>query len=118
MQSIRVSNRRIGRMIFGEEDSTPQQPQQQFQVDASQMATVYANFFALAGAPDEISLYLGTNLQLPGMKQAIMRLSQRIILLPSNAKRLMMALEQTVKAHEDRFGPIEIAPPPQQRPGG
>lgn len=103
-------------MIFGEDDNqpTPPQGQQQFQVDASQMQSVYANFFALAGAPDEISLYLGTNLQLPGMKQPVMRLASRVILLPANAKRLMMALEQTVKAHEDRFGPIEIAPP--QRP--
>jgi hypothetical protein len=104
-------------MIFGEDDvPPPSQHQQQIQVDASQMATTYANFFALAGAPDEISLYLGTNLQLPGMKAPVMRLSQRVILLPSNAKRLMLALQQTVQAHEDRFGPIEIAPPP--RPPG
>jgi hypothetical protein len=108
-------------MIFGEDEShpTPPQPhQQQIQLDASQMQTVYANFFALAGAPDEITLYLGTNLQLPGMKTPAVRLSHRVILLPPNAKRLMMALQQTVAAHEDRFGPIEIAPPPPQRPPG
>jgi hypothetical protein len=31
----------------------------------------------------------------------------------------MLALQQTVKAHEDRFGPIEVTPirPPQQPPG-
>jgi hypothetical protein len=105
-------------MIFGEDDSPAQPPQQQqIQLDASQMQTAYANFFALAGAPDEVTIYLGTNLQLPGMKTPAIRLSHRLILLPSNAKRLLMALQQTVQAHEDRFGPIEIAPPPKP-PGG
>lgn len=105
-------------MIFGEDESQPTPPpqQQQIQLDASQMQTAYANFFALAGAPDEITLYLGTNLQLPGMKTPAVRLSHRVILLPANAKRLMLALQQTVAAHEDRFGPIEISPP--QRPPG
>ena len=76
------------------------------------MKTIYANFFALAGAPDEITLYVGANTPLPSMKEPSVKLSHRIILLPANAKRLMMALQQTVKAHEDRFGPIEIPPPP------
>lgn len=104
-------------MIFGEDDASPQPPQQQqIQLDASHMETAYANFFALAGAADEITIYLGTNMQLPGMKAPMIRVSHRLILLPPNAKRLMMALQQTVQAHEDRFGPIEIAPP--QRPPG
>jgi hypothetical protein len=103
-------------MLFDDEDTTdkPQPSQQQIHLDASQMQTVYANFFALSGAPDEVTCYLGTNMQLPGMKTPAIRLSHRLILLPANAKRLMLALQQTVKAHEDRFGPIEIPPPPKQ----
>ncbi|HMQ15227.1 MAG TPA: DUF3467 domain-containing protein [Phycisphaerae bacterium] len=102
-------------MLFDDDGSInkPQQPQQQqIHLDASQMQTVYANFFALSGAADEVTCYLGTNMQLPGMKAPAIRLSHRLILLPANAKRLMLALQQTVKAHEDRFGPIEIPPPP------
>lgn len=112
-------------MIFGEPESQPNpqghpQQQQSIQLDAMQMDTVYANFFALAGAPDEVTLYLGTNLQLPGMPRPAIKLSHRVILLPANAKRLLIALQQTVQQHEDRFGPIEIAPPPppQRPPGG
>jgi hypothetical protein len=33
------------------------------------------------------------------------------VLLPTNAKRLMFALQQALRAHEDRFGPIELPPP-------
>ncbi len=114
-------------MIFGENDSQPQgpqpggqPPQQRIRLDTSGMDTVYANFFALAGTPEEITLYLGANSPMPGMTEPMLKISHRAVLLPSNAKRLMIALQQTVKAHEDRFGPIEIAPmqPPKGGHGG
>jgi hypothetical protein len=111
-------------MIFGEDDSRlpgsqpagQGQAGQQLRVDISQMETTYANFFALAGSADEIVLYLGANAPLPGVANAPMRITERVIMLPQNAKRLLIALDQTVKAHEDRFGPIEIAPT--KRPEG
>jgi hypothetical protein len=109
-------------MIFGEEESqmNPQpQPspggQQQIHLDTSHMETVYANFFALAGSPDELVVYMGTNSPLPGVQQPVIPISHRLLLLPANAKRFLMALQQAVKAHEDRFGPIEL--PPHRRPG-
>lgn len=104
-------------MIFGEDDSQAgrQQPQQQQQVrlDASTMETIYANFFAIAGSPDELTIYLGANSPLPGVREPMVKLSHRLMMQPANAKRLMIALQQTVKAHEDRFGPIEVAMPGQ-----
>lgn len=105
-------------MIFGEENSgpmgaQPQQPQQ-IRLDVSTTETVYANFFALAGSPDEMVLYVGANAALPNAAPPPIKLSHRLIMLPVNAKRLMLALQQAVKAHEDRFGPIEL--PMQQRP--
>ncbi len=104
-------------MIFGEEGSEqksqPQQPQQ-IRLDMSHMETVYANAFALAGSPDEVVLYVGANLPLPNVKEAVVRVSHRVTFIPANAKRLMIALQQTIKAHEERFGPIEL--PPQRRP--
>lgn len=105
-------------MIFGEEDdqpmeSQPQHPQQpqQIRLDVSTMETVYANFFALAGSPDELVIYFGTNSPLPNVSQPAIKVSHRLMLLPANAKRLLLALQQAVKAHEDRFGPIELPPP-------
>lgn len=113
-------------MIFGEDNSGPEdlpgarKPQaQQIQLDTSTMETVYTNFFALAGSADEITAYVGANTPMPGAKHQTIRVSHRLIMLPANAKRLMIALQQTVRAHEDRFGPIELPPQqPPQRPQG
>lgn len=102
-------------MIFGEEGSESQGPQPaKVRLDIAHMETVYANSFALAGGRDEVVLYVGTNLPMPNTKEPIVRISHRITLLPPNAKRLMLALRQTMKVHEDRFGPIEL--PPMRRP--
>jgi hypothetical protein len=110
-------------MIFGEDDPQPEpQPphpqRQQVRLDASSIETVYANSFALASSADEITVYLGVNSPLPGMKQPTVKVSHRMVLIPQNAKRLALALGQAVKAYEDRFGPIELPPPPSGgRPG-
>ena len=102
-------------MIFGEEDDESQgQPRQQVRLDVAHMETVYANSFAVAGSADEVILHVGTNLPMPGVKEPVVRISHRITMLPANAKRLMIALQQTMKAHEDRFGPIELPPPPRR----
>lgn len=105
-------------MIFGEDETQPHgrppQHQQQIRLDTASMETLYANFFALAGSPDEFTLYLGASSPLPGMREPLIKVSHRAMLLPANGKRLMLALQQAVKAHEDRFGPIEL--PPQQQP--
>jgi hypothetical protein len=104
-------------MIFGEEENqsmgsqpTPQ-PRQQIRLDTGRMETVYANFFALAGSADELVVYLGANSPLPNVSQPTIAVSHRLMLLPANAKRLLLALQQAVKAHEERFGPIELPPP-------
>jgi hypothetical protein len=109
-------------MIFGEDDAESQhQPphaqRQQVRLDASSIETVYANSFALASSADEITVYVGVNSPLPGMKQPTVKVSHRLVLIPQNAKRLAVVLQQAVKAYEDRFGPIELPPPPGGRPG-
>ena len=39
------------------------------------------------------------------------KVANRMIMAPKNAKRLMMLLQQQVKAYEDRFGKLDITPP-------
>lgn len=102
-------------MIFGEDGSqaTPGQPQrQQVRLDASNLETIYANSFALTSSPEELALYLGVNTPLPGMNQPLIKLTHRLIVNPQNAKRLSQVLQHAVKSFEDRFGPIELPPPP------
>lgn len=100
-------------MIFGEDATPNPNPggQQKVRFDMSRTETVYSNFVAMAGTAEEVVLYLGANSPLPGQNEPVVTVSHRVMMLPSNAKRLMLALQQTVKAHEDRFGPIEIPPP-------
>lgn len=109
-------------MIFGEEDSqpmaqppqqNPNQQQRQVTIDASRMETVYGNMFAISFTPDEMTIFLGTNTVMPNANSPLAILSHRVILNPQNAKRLSQALAQTVKQHEDRFGPIELGNPQQ-----
>lgn len=113
-------------MIFGEDDSKnmgnrpnhpPGQPggqPQQIQLDLRELETIYSNFFGLGGAPEEVVIYFGASLPLPNVPQPVIKLSHRVVMLPRSAKQLMLALQQMVKAHEERFGPIEL--PPQRRP--
>lgn len=84
-------------------------------LDLSRTDTIYANFFATAGTADEVTVYLGAGSPLPGVTEPQVRVSHRLMLNPQNAKRLMIAMQQTLRAHEERFGPIEL--PPQRRPG-
>lgn len=105
-------------MIFGEEESQPYEhprPQQQIRLDLSGLETVYANSFALANTAEEITVYLGVNSPMPGVKEPMVKVSHRMVLIPQNAKRLALALQQAVKSYEDRFGPIELPPPPKPR---
>lgn len=108
-----------GNSPFEDPRNQPQphgQPQQQrLRFDMNQMETVYANFFALAGSADEVTVYVGAMSPLPAAPEPVVRVSHRVMMTPANAKRLLQALQQTVTTHEDRFGPIEL-PPQQRRP--
>lgn len=109
-------------MIFGEDEPQPQQQPppgaQQVRLDASSVETVYSNAFAVASSAEEITLYLGVNSPLPGMKQPTIKVSHRLVLIPPNAKRLLQLMQKTVQTYEERFGPIELPPPPRPPQGG
>lgn len=45
----------------------------------------------------------------PGRPKA--KVSNRLIMSPKNAKRMMMLMQQQVKNYEKRFGELDITPP-------
>jgi hypothetical protein len=56
------------RWLSPNKDNPPMEshPQpQQIRLDTDRMKTIYANFFALAGTPEELVLYLGATSPLP-----------------------------------------------------
>ena len=63
------------------------------EIDASQAAPSYANFCRVTGTPEEV--------------EAI-DIDQRIVMNFYTAKRLLTALQLTVKRHEETFGELEL----------
>lgn len=78
--------------------------------DDSAMSTSYANVFNISMTRDEVGLFFGTNLTsgVGGTEAVTIKLSDRIIMTPHSAKRLMLLLEANVKAYEDRHGSLEV----------
>ncbi|MBY0513520.1 MAG: DUF3467 domain-containing protein [Gemmataceae bacterium] len=88
------------------------QPQQvQVQIDDSEMASVYVNFFRVTGNPDEVLLDLGMYSQViaPGGPEPI-ELNHRLVMNFVTAKKLAEVLRVVVARHEQAFGVIEVDP--------
>lgn len=69
---------------------------------------VHANSFSVASTREEISLLFGTEPDRFSENSAMpIKLTNRIILSPFNAKQLAVALEHVLKNHELTYGPPE-----------
>ena len=105
----------------------PGQPQQiQVNIDDSELASVYVNFFRVTGNQDEVLLDLGMYSQVMGAGgPEPIELSHRLVMNFVTAKKLAEVLRVVVARHEQAFGVIEVDPnrrlriqPQQQRPAG
>lgn len=77
--------------------------------DDSLMRTSHANVCNVMGTREEIMLLFGTNQAWQGSAQEVtVQLSERIILNPFAAKRLMLLLGQGLKEYESRFGELKV----------
>ena len=75
--------------------------------DDSQMKTSYVNVCNVLGTREEITLLFGTNQAWPGgQKEVKVLLSNRVVLNPYAAKRLLQLLQQGVKEYEARYGEL------------
>ncbi|MFM9971583.1 MAG: DUF3467 domain-containing protein [Burkholderiales bacterium] len=76
--------------------------------DDSQMKTAYVNVCNVLGTREEITLLFGTNQAWPGgQKEVKVLLSNRVVLNPYAAKRLLQLLQQGVKEYETRYGELK-----------
>lgn len=77
--------------------------------DDSQMSTSYANVVNAVSSREEFTLFFGTN-QTWNAKDAELhvKLSDRVILNPHAAKRLLTLLAAVMKEYEGRFGVVNI----------
>jgi hypothetical protein len=77
--------------------------------DDSKMHTSYANVCNVLGSREEVMLLFGANQAWHGgQKEVSVLLSERIILNPYAAKRLLMLLGRGIKEHEARFGELKV----------
>lgn len=98
---------------------TPQDPGiQKIKWDDSNMRTTFANVVNGASSREEVTLFFGTNKtwNAPQGGEVTIDLSDRMILTPFAAKRLMMLLSALVKQYEDRYGIIDLGQPPPANP--
>jgi hypothetical protein len=92
------------------EPAAPAGAQARLQWDDSQMTTSYANAVNVVSTQEEVMLFFGTNQTWnPGQSREInVRLSDRIILNPHAAKRLLTMLQGVLQEYERRFGNLHV----------
>jgi hypothetical protein len=80
--------------------------------DDSSMKTSYANVCNVSSSREEVTLLFGTNQTWhTGQQEFTIKLSDRIIISPFAAKRLLLLLQNVVGQYEARFGQLEVGVP-------
>ena len=83
--------------------------------DDSNMRSVYSNVCNVAGTREEIVLLFGMNQAWhAGQKEVTVQLSDRVVLSPFAAKRLVTLLNNIIRDYETKFGTLEIERRPAQ----
>ena len=92
----------------GDDRSAPEQQQPvQVQVDDSKAVTAYANFFRVAGMPEELIIDFGLNTQPFGVPTQPIPVNLRVVLNFYTAKRMVHALQLALQRYETTFGVLE-----------
>ena len=73
------------------------------------MSTTYANVCNVTGTREEVGLLFGTNQTLyTGQKEVTVKVTNRVVLSPYAAKRMLKLLENVIGQYEGRFGKLDI----------
>ena len=77
--------------------------------DDSKMSTTYANVCNVMGTREEIMVLFGANQAWQSeQKEVKVTLSNRIVLNPYAAKRLLTMLEMGLRQYESRYGELKL----------
>jgi hypothetical protein len=83
--------------------------------DDSNMKSSYANVCNVTSTREEVVMLFGINQAWNrGQKEVTIQLTDRIIISPYAAKRLVGLLEGVVKEYEKRFGTLSVEGPQQK----
>jgi len=94
--------------------SAPDQQNVQVLLDERELRTTYSNAYRIHTSAEEVVLDLGFNMPNPNPQgqgpQLLFKVTDRVIMSYSNAKRLSGSLQQLIKRFEQQFGEIPIQP--------
>ena len=80
--------------------------------DDSNMTSSYANVCNVTSTREEVVLFFGMNQNWhAGQDEVTIRLTDRVIMNPHAARRLMALLGNVLREYESRFGPLTEARP-------
>ena len=84
-------------------------------LDERELKSMYANAYRIHTSAEEVIVDLGFNMpnpnpQNPGQQQLLFKVTDRVIISYTNAKRLAISLTQLVKRYEQQFGEIALQP--------
>jgi len=80
--------------------------------DDSSMRSSYANVCNVTSTREEVVMLFGINQAWNrGQKEVTIQLTDRIIISPYAAKRMVMLLDGVVKEYEKRFGALNVEGP-------
>ena len=87
----------------------------QVMLDERDMKTMYANAYRIHTSAEEVIVDLGFNMpnpnpQNPGQQQMLFKVTDRVVMSYSNAKRLSTSLRQLITRYEQQFGEIPTQP--------
>jgi hypothetical protein len=88
------------------------QPGASIRWDDTAMRSSYANVCNVTSTREEVVMLFGINQAWNrGQKEVTIQLTDRIIISPYAAKRLVMLLDGVVKEYEKRFGALNVEGP-------
>ena len=77
--------------------------------DDTDLSTSYANVCNVSSSREEVTLLFGTKQTWhTGQQEFTVKLSDRVIISPFAAKRLLALLQNVVGQYEERFGQLDI----------
>ena len=84
-------------------------------LDERDMKTMYANAYRIHTSAEEVIVDLGFNMPNPnpqqaGQQQMLFKVTDRVVMSYSNAKRLSTSLRQLITRYEQQFGEIPTQP--------
>ena len=93
---------------------TGQNPGVQVLLDERDLKTLYSNAYRMHTAAEEVVIDLGFNMPnpnpQPGQQQLLFKVTDRVVMTYTTAKRLALSLGQLIKRYEQQFGELPSQP--------